>query len=78
MTHDDIRRTLLENSSRPQEVRTNDGRVFLVQGVERWALAGGRLVVLEGAEGRMNILSVRNVASIGAPTSRRRGRRRRA
>ncbi len=65
MTHDEIRQALRERSSGPKEVRTNDGRVFLVEGDERWALGFGRLVVLEGAA--TNIISIRNVASIGLP-----------
>jgi hypothetical protein len=70
MIHEDIRRALLEESDGPKEIRTNDGRVFLVEAVERWALGGGRLVILEGSEGRMSILSIRNIASIGIPPSR--------
>ncbi len=76
MTHEEIRRALLEEGAGPREVRTNDGRVFLVGSVEEWALGGGRLVILEGAG--QSTLSLRNIASIGAPTGRRRGRRRRA
>ena len=30
MTHEDIRKALLEESDGPKEVRTNDGRVFFV------------------------------------------------
>ena len=78
MTHDDIRTALMEESGTPKEIRTNDGRVFVVDSVERWALGGGRLVVMDGPELRLNILSVRNIASIGVPSARRRGRRRRA
>lgn len=67
MTEDEIRKALLEESRGPKEVRTNDGRVFLVEGVERWLVGGGRLVVLEGPEARLNIIGVRNIASIGIP-----------
>lgn len=70
MTHDEIRTALLEESGGPKEIRTNDGRVFLVEAMERWALGGGRLVIMEGVEGRMNILSIRNIASIGIPPAR--------
>lgn len=70
MTHDDIRRALLEESGAPKEIRAKDGRIFLVEGVERWAPGGGRLVVMEGAEGRMSILAIRNIASIGLPPAR--------
>lgn len=70
MTHDDIRQALLEDCHGPKEVRPHDGRAYLVYGVERWALAGNRLVVLEGPEGRMEILSIRNIASISVPPSR--------
>lgn len=70
MTHDDIRKALLEECGGPKEVRTNDGRVFLVDAVEGWALGGGRLVILDGPDLRMEILSVRNIASIGMPPSR--------
>ena len=76
MTHDDIRRTLLEDPNRPKEVRTNDGRVFVVKDRECWVLGGGRLVILDGVDWKLNILSIRNVASIGEPSSRRRRRRR--
>src|SRR5882672_6651499 len=67
MTHEDLRKALLEESGGPKETRTNDGRIFVLEAVERWALGGGRLVVMEGAEGRMNILSIRNIASVGIP-----------
>ena len=70
MTHDDIRTALLEKSDGPKEVRTNDGRMFLVEGVERWVLGGGRLVILHGTKLKMEIISVRNIASIGMPESR--------
>ena len=70
MTHEEIRTALLEESTDPKEIRTNDGRVFLVEAVERWALGGGRLVIMEGAEEKMNILSIRNIASIGIPPGR--------
>ncbi|HZE98404.1 MAG TPA: hypothetical protein VE981_15335 [Planctomycetota bacterium] len=69
MTHEDLRKALLEESGGPKETRTNDGRIFVLEAVERWALGGGRLVVMEGAEGRMNILSIRNIASVGIPPS---------
>ena len=48
MTREDIRKALLEEMSKPKEIRTNDGRVFVVDGVEKWALGTGRLVILEG------------------------------
>ena len=77
MTHEEIRKALLDESVGPvKEIRTNDGRVFVVDSVERWALGPGRLVILEGAG--QNTLSIRNIASIGIPAGRRRGRRRRA
>lgn len=73
MTFEEIRKALLDEISRPKEIRTNDGRVFLVEGVERWALGGKRLIILEGA-GQQTV-AIRNIASIGAPTGRRRRRR---
>ncbi len=76
MSYEEIRKALLDESSSVKEIRTNDGRVFLVEGVERWTLGAGRLVVLEGAG--QSTLSIRNIASIGIATGRRRGRRRRA
>ena len=75
MTHEDIRKALLDESRGPREVRTNDGRVYLVHGVERWAIGGGRLVIMWGPKSTMEILSIRNIASIGLPASRRRSRR---
>ena len=73
MTYEEIRKSLLDESTgRTKEIRTNDGRVFRVDGVEQWALGGGRLVVLDGPG--QQTLSIRNIASIGPP----RGRRRRA
>lgn len=73
MTYEEIRKALLDESFRAKEIRTNDGRVFIVDGVERWALGGGRLVILEGAG--QSTLSIRNIASIGIPSGRRRRRR---
>ena len=70
MTHEDIRNALLEESSDPKEVRTKDGRLFLVESRERWLLGGGRRVVLDGVDSRLNILSVRNITSIGLPPNR--------
>lgn len=70
MTHEDIRKALLEECLGPKEVRTNDGRAYRVEGVERWALVGNRLVVVEGPEGRMEILSIRNISSISVPPGR--------
>jgi hypothetical protein len=73
MTYEEIRKALLDESGGPvKEIRTNDGRVFRVDAVERWALGGGRLVILEGAG--QNTLSIRNIASIGPPSGRRRRR----
>lgn len=74
MTYEEVRRALHDESLGMKEVRTNDGRVFIVESVERWALGGGRLVILEGAG--QSTVSIRNIASIGAPTGRRRRRRR--
>ena len=73
MTSEEVRKALLDESFRAKEIRTHDGRTFLVDGVERWALGGGRLVILEGAG--KSPLSIRNIASIGFPTGRRRRRR---
>ena len=73
MTRDEIRNALLEEILRPKEVRTNDGRVFVVYGVEQWALGTGRLVILEGAG--QSTLAIRNIASIGVVATRRRRRR---
>ena len=73
MTRDEIRKALLEEGAYPKEVRTNDGRVYAVAGVEQWALGNGRLVILEGAG--QNTIAIRNIASIGVS---RGGRRRRA
>ena len=73
MTRDEIRDALLDEGHAPKEVRTNDGRVFLVQGRERWAIGTDRLVVLVGSS--TNTLSIRNIASIG-PSGRRARKRR--
>ena len=73
MTREEIRLALLDESSASKEIRTNDGRVFVVEGVERWALGGSRLVILEGAG--QSTLSIRNIASIGPPAARRKRRR---
>jgi hypothetical protein len=73
MTREEIRQALLEEMSKPKEVRTNDGRVFLVHGVEQWALGSGRLVILEGPG--LTSIAIRNIASIGRPIQRRRRRR---
>lgn len=72
MTRDEIRKSLLDEGVYPKEVRTNDGRVYRVAGVEQWALGTGRLVILEGAG--QNTLAIRNIASIGAASGRRRRR----
>ena len=69
MSPKEISQALLEEDSAPKEVRTNDGRVFHVTGVERWAIGGGRLVVLHGPGLDMNVLAVRNIASIGSPSA---------
>lgn|SRR5437870_3864352 len=77
MTYEEVRKALLDDSVGPRkEIHTNDDRVFLVDAVERWALGPGRLVILEGAG--QNTISIRNIASIGIPSGRRRSRRRRA
>ena len=70
MTYEEIGMTLMEESSGPKEIRAHDGRGVLVDAVERRALGGGRLVVMEGPEGKLNILSIRNIASIGVPPTR--------
>ncbi|HEX7901949.1 MAG TPA: hypothetical protein VF950_29590 [Planctomycetota bacterium] len=70
MTREEIREALLEDTRRAKEVRTNDGRIFRVDGVEQWALGGARLVILEGAG--QSTLSIRNIASIGPAAARRR------
>ena len=64
MNQADVRKALLDGSGR-KEIRTNDGRIFVVDGFERWALGGGRLVVIHGPDLRQDTLSIRNVASIG-------------
>jgi hypothetical protein len=58
---------------RPKEIRTNDGKAFVVHGVEQWALGTGRLVILEGAG--LTPIALRNIASIGPSAARRRRRR---
>jgi hypothetical protein len=75
MTRDEIRKALLDPDQilRPKEIRTNDGRVFVVGSVEQWALGIGRLVILEGAG--QTTIAIRNIASIGTPGARRRRRR---
>lgn len=65
MTIDEIRKALLEAPASTKEVRTNDGRVFLVDAIEQWALGIGSLVIMDGPQRVLNVLSVRNVASIG-------------
>ncbi len=73
MSYEEIRNALLDESVGPRkEIRTNDGRIYVVDGVERWALGRGRLVILEGAG--QHTLAIRNIASIGFPTGRRRRR----
>jgi hypothetical protein len=72
MTHDDIRKALLDGHDGPKEIRTNDGRRFQIGGIERWALGGGRLVILEGPKLLLQILSIRNISSIGQPRSKSR------
>ena len=67
MRSGDVRKALLEEWDRPKEIRTNDGRMFRVTGVESWAISETRLVVLHGSEMEMDILSMRNIASIGIP-----------
>ena len=66
MLESDIRKSLLEEPDVPKEVRTNDGRVFMVRRVEQWALSPTKLVVLAGPEGDLNVLSNLNIASIGS------------
>lgn len=70
MTHEEIRKALLEPRPRRKEVRTNDGRTFVVAGVEQWAVGFGRLVILDGPG--QHTLAIRNIASIGPVTGRRR------
>lgn len=73
MTRDDIRKALLEDMLKPKEIRTNDGRVYRIEGVEQWALGSGRLVIME--DGSLTSVAIRNIASIGTPAMRRRRRR---
>lgn len=72
MTHEGARKALLDELARPKEIRTNDGRLFLVEGVEPRALGGPRLTIPEGAG--PHTPAIRSIASIGAPTVRRRRR----
>lgn len=67
----EIRKALLETPGRPKELRTNDGRVFVIRGVEQWALGLSTLVVMAGPRRELNVLSVRNIASIGPARGRR-------
>jgi len=73
MTQDEIRSALLEEILRPKEIRTNDGRVFVIGSVEPWALGTGRLVILEGTG--QTPVAIRNIASVGTSAARRRRRR---
>lgn len=73
MTRDEVRAALLDEDQALKEVRTNDGRVFLVRGKEYWALGTDRLVVLVGPAN--NTIAIRNIASIGPGRSRRPTRR---
>jgi hypothetical protein len=63
MTREEIRKALLEESLRPEEIRANDGKVFVVHGVEQWALGTGQ-----------STIAIRNIASIGPSVARRRRR----
>jgi hypothetical protein len=65
MTRDEVRNALLEGTSSPKEIRTNDGRVVRVNDRERWALGTDVLWVLE--DEAMNFLAIRNIASIQVP-----------
>lgn len=69
MTKEEIRKALLEEPGAVKEVRTNDGRVFVVEEIEQWALGAGKLVILDGPERVLNILAVHNIASIGLRSS---------
>ncbi len=62
MTRDEVRMALLEENPSPKEIRTNDGRVVRVKDRERWAMGIDVLFVLE--DDAMNLLSIRNIASI--------------
>jgi hypothetical protein len=62
MTRDEVRQALLEEPSSTKEIRTNDGRVVRVKDRERWAIGTDVVFVLE--DDAMNLLSIRNIASI--------------
>ena len=65
MTKDEIRKALLEDPGAVKEVRTNDGRVFVVEEIEQWAIGSGKLVILDGPDRVLNILAIHNITSIG-------------
>ena len=79
MTTQEIRKTLLDGLYVPKEIRTNDGRTFLVKSVEHWVIGDGRLVLLTIRNKRRDIdyISLRNIASIGPVSKNRRKQRRR-
>lgn len=56
---------LLDAPGSTKEIRTNDGRVSRVGEVECWALGVGTRVIMDGPRRDLNVLSIRNVASIG-------------
>lgn len=78
MTLNDVRKVLLDNSARPVEVRTTDGRKIVVLSKEHWSRWADTLVLVNESRDHNEYVSARSIASI-APLKRggRRSARRR-
>ena len=72
MTLSQIKKALLEDFDAPKEIRTNDGRIYIVAGVERWSIGNGTLLVVEEGHPSWEYIQIRNIASIGRIRRRRR------
>ena len=78
MSLNDVRKVLLDNSTRPMEVRTTDGRRIVVLSKEHGSRWADTLVLVNETRDHNEYVSARNIASI-APVKRggRRSSRRR-
>lgn len=72
MTLHDVREALLKDLREPKEIRTHDGRAFLVRGVERWMISGASIFLTRGTVAQEERISIRNIASVGPPSRRSR------
>ncbi len=77
MTLNDVRKVLLDNSDRPMEVRTTDGRRIVVLSKEHWSRWADTLVLVNETRDHNEHVSVRNIASIAPARGRGRRSRRR-